>query len=71
MEDGQERTEGIFYSAIAYEKLCQSPKPAPTQIVYQADKQPNCVLRYSPLVTALAGGDKDRQITQYAPISPR
>jgi hypothetical protein len=22
MEDGEEQTEGIFYSAIAYEKLC-------------------------------------------------
>jgi hypothetical protein len=25
MEDGEERTEGISYSAIAYEKLCQKP----------------------------------------------
>jgi hypothetical protein len=25
MEDGEERTESIFYSAIAYEKLCQKP----------------------------------------------
>jgi hypothetical protein len=27
MGDDEERTEGIFYSAIAYEKLCQKPKP--------------------------------------------
>ena len=25
MEDGEEWTEGTFYSAIAYEKLCQKP----------------------------------------------
>jgi hypothetical protein len=66
MEDGEERTEGIFYSAIAYEKLryARGPKPPPTQIVYPANKPSNGVPRYPPLVTALAGGDKDRQITQ-------
>ena len=26
MEDGEERTEGIFYSTIAYEKLGQKPE---------------------------------------------
>jgi hypothetical protein len=29
MEDGEERTEGIFYSAIAYENLCQKPPKPP------------------------------------------
>jgi len=43
MGDDEERTESIFYSAIAYEKLCQKPSRLLTRIVYPADKPFNCV----------------------------
>jgi len=49
---------------LPMKSYARSPKPPPTRIVYPANKPSNCVPRYSPLVTALAGGDKDRQITQ-------
>ena len=43
MVKGEEWIEGMFYSAIAYENLCQKPLSRPTRIVYPTDKPSNCV----------------------------
>jgi hypothetical protein len=51
MEDGEERAEGIFTVRLPVKKaMPESPKPPLSGSLYPADKPPNCVPRYFPLL---------------------